>query len=75
MKNCKNCNNCKQVYRRAILRAFTINYYYCTRSHSLVELTDNCMFWTKRVIDYDLSQERFNEVTRDIQAIKSMLQD
>lgn len=72
MKNCKSCNNCKMLYARYV-SFFKINKYYCTEHKKITETDLSCSKWSKRVITFDISLKRFDEVEQDIKLLQQYL--
>lgn len=66
MKMCKKCDACQRLYRRNYWLFWRQKERYCV----ILKTTDlpqtACEQWRKKVIRYDLSQQRFDEVIADL---------
>ena len=69
MKTCKNCNNCKQIYRKYFYRFWKEHSYFCCINSKIVKEQIPCVYWEKKLKEFDLSSQRFDLIKNDLEKI------
>ena len=65
--SCKDCIACEQLYTRTRLRFWRCSGLFCAAHERFVSAEDGCSEWQPKKTDYDVSAERFDKATEDIE--------
>lgn len=66
MSKCRDCHYCKITYRDRIV-PFQCTFYYCLIHEKMVKLSNGCEQFKTKKVEYDLSDERFEEIKSQLE--------
>ncbi|MDE5562963.1 MAG: hypothetical protein K2J01_05395 [Clostridiales bacterium] len=66
---CKTCDYCKSLYLMYGFRFWRSKRYFCAQRNKPIGIAGGCDTWQARIQRYDLSAQRFDEVSDDINAL------
>lgn len=75
MQKCNQCDACKRIYDKTAYRFWRREQFYCTVKEQITRLSDFCENWRPKNREFDLSADRFDKVTQDLELLKVYLKD
>lgn len=72
---CEFCDACKRLYTIGRYRYWRERYYYCMVNDTITNKKGSCEMWKRKKTEYDLSEQRFDEVEKDVRLLIQYFKD